>query len=196
MTNTTELTFDFDAGKEKLFPKGYNQQQTDYINEIAHQANLKGIVMKEQLAYLLATPYHETYDYLKSIRFGAMKELGGEAYLKSKPYYPFYGRGPSHLTWKTNYTKEATRTGLDLMKNPDLLLTVQVGCESHVYCMMNGIYTGKKLSDFINSKKIDFQGARAIINGQDKAALIAGYANDFLNCIKTKQPLSPSTNLA
>jgi hypothetical protein len=63
MTNTTKLTFDFDAGKAKLFPKGYNQQQTDYLNEIVHQANLKGVLMKEQLAYLLATPYPQLIDY-------------------------------------------------------------------------------------------------------------------------------------
>jgi hypothetical protein len=82
------------------------------------------------------------------------------------------------------------------VNNPDLLLSVEVGSESHVYCMMNGIYTGKKLSDFINSQKVDFKGARAIINGQDKAELIAGYADDFLNCIKIEQVTSPDVATA
>jgi predicted chitinase len=180
---TAGFTFDFDAGKKKLFPKGYNQQQVDWINAIVHQANLKGITIKAQLAYVLATPYHETYDYLKGIRFGAMTEMGGDAYLKAKSYYPFYGRGPSHLTWKANYEKEAKRTGLDLVNHPDLMLDVNNGSESHVYCMINGVYTGKKLSDYINATKTDFVGARYIINGQDQASLIAGYAESFMDCI-------------
>lgn len=184
--NKTPFQFDFEAGKQKLFPKGYNQQQIDWINEIVNQANLKGISMKEQLAYILATPYHEAYDYLKGIRFGAMKELGGEKYLKGKAYYPHYGRGPSHLTWKSNYAKEAKRTNLDLVNTPDLMLDVKVGSESHVYCMMKGVYTGKKLDDFINDKKVDFVGARQIINGKDKDTLIADYANSFMNCITEK----------
>jgi hypothetical protein len=179
----TAFRFDFDAGKTKLFPKGYTQQQTDYLNEIIDQANAQGVAMKEQIAYLLATPYHEAYNYQKGVRFGAMKEMGGDAYLKSKKYYPFYGRGPSHLTWDYNYKKEARRTGLDLINNPDLMMDVKIGSESHVYCMMHGVYTGKKLSDYINNITVDFMGARRIINGQDQATLIAGYANDFMKCI-------------
>jgi predicted chitinase len=146
----------------------------------------KLLLDKEQLAYVLATPYHEAFNYQKGIRFGAMTEMGGTAYLRSKPYYPFYGRGPSHLTWKYNYEKEAKRTGLDLVKNPDLMLDVKIGSESHVYCMLHGIYTGKKLSDYINDKKVDFVGARHIINGTDQDTLIAGYATEFLKCIITE----------
>lgn len=177
------LTFNFKGGGKNLFRKGYNQQQTDWINGIVKEANSQGVVLPAELAYLLATPYHECYDYLKGIRFGAMKELGGEAYLKAKPYYPFYGRGPSHLTWKTNYTKEAARTGLDLVNNPDLLMDVAIGSESHVHCMISGAYTGKKLFDYINTGKVDFIQARHIINGTDKADLIARYAEEFLKCI-------------
>lgn len=178
------MEFDFEAGKKVLFPKGYTQIQTDYIKAIIGQCNTQGVTMKEQTAYILATPYHEMYDYLHAIRFGAPKELGGEAYLKNKPYYPFYGRGPSHLTWKDNYRKEAKRTGLDLENKPDLMLNIEIGSESHVYCMIHGLYTGKKVADYINPSKIDFIGARAIINGKDETELIAGYAEEFLKCLK------------
>ncbi len=183
ITAPAAFKFDFEAAKKVLFPKGCNINQADWINEIVHQSNAQGIVLKTQLAYLLATPYHEAFNYLTGERFGAMKELGGEAYLKSKNYYPFYGRGPSHLTWESNYAKEAKRTGLPLVAEPDLMMKVAIGSESHVHCMISGAYTGKKLSDYITANKTDFQGARAIINGNDKAPLIAGYASEFLKCI-------------
>jgi hypothetical protein len=45
--------------------------------------------------------------------------------------------------------------------------------------MAHGIYTGKKLSDYINADKCDFLNARRIVNGTDKAELIMGYAQRF-----------------
>jgi hypothetical protein len=46
--------------------------------------------------------------------------------------------------------------------------------------MKHGRYTGRKLSDYINGTMCNFIGARKIINGIDKAELIAGYARSFL----------------
>lgn len=183
VTALKPFSFDPEAGKKVLFPKGYTDKALHYIDEIVRQSNLKGVEIKGQLAYMLATPYHETYDWNKGLRFEAMAEMGGDKYLKSKPYFPFYGRGPSHLTWKDNYAKEANRTGHNLVGNPDLMLDVEIGCESHVHCMIIGAYTGKKLSDYIDALGFDFEQARRIINGTDKADLIAGYAEEFLKCI-------------
>jgi hypothetical protein len=45
--------------------------------------------------------------------------------------------------------------------------------------MHGGLFTGKKLSDYITASKTDYVNARKIINGTDKAALIAGYAKQF-----------------
>jgi putative chitinase len=47
------------------------------------------------------------------------------------------------------------------------------------YGMRNGSFTGKKLSDYINQNKCDYSNARRIINGVDRQALIAGYANNI-----------------
>ena len=35
------------------------------------------------------------------------------------------------------------------------------------------------MSDYVNDKKKDYVGARRVINGTDKANLIAGYAKTF-----------------
>lgn len=51
--------------------------------------------------------------------------------------------------------------------------------------MFEGIYTTKKLSDYINAKKTDYKNARKIINGLDHAAMIAGYATEIEKILKT-----------
>jgi hypothetical protein len=45
--------------------------------------------------------------------------------------------------------------------------------------MRAGAFTGKKLSDYISASKCDYTNARRIINGVDRADLIAGYAAKF-----------------
>ena len=50
--------------------------------------------------------------------------------------------------------------------------------------MFRGLFTGKKLADYMNDKETDYYNARRIINGLDKAELIAGYAKEFESCIK------------
>lgn len=44
----------------------------------------------------------------------------------------------------------------------------------------NGVFTGKKLSDYVNDIESDFFNARKCINGLDHAAQIKEFANEFL----------------
>ena len=53
-----------------------------------------------------------------------------------------------------------------------------------IYGFINGSFTGKKLSDYIEGDKLDFYNARRIINGMDKAKLISDYAYKILDCLK------------
>jgi len=165
----------------KLFSE-YSQLQVDTINAMLDECESLGVTDNRQIAYIFATAYHECFKPSKPwTRMTPMPEFGGEDYLKSKKYYPYYGRGLSQLTWDYNYKKEAKRLGIDLMNKPELMLVIDTAANSHVYCMKHGSYTGKKLSDYINADKCDFINARRIINGTDKAILIEGYANKFLN---------------
>jgi putative chitinase len=51
--------------------------------------------------------------------------------------------------------------------------------------MIFGMFTGRKLADYVKPGKTpDYVGARAIINGTDKAKLVAGYANAYLDAFK------------
>lgn len=72
-------------------------------------------------------------------------------------------------------------SGRDVIANPDLLITdFGLSCWAIVWGMKGGIYTGKKLSDYISGGSRDFTGARRIVNGTDKASLFAGYANQWV----------------
>jgi hypothetical protein len=66
-----------------------------------------------------------------------------------------------------------------------------VGC-------LEGLFTGKKLSDYINGRKKNYKLARRVVNGNDRASLIAGYARKFEKALKKseseKQITSPKKN--
>lgn len=171
------------------------QKQVDSIDALLNECEAQGLTNVQQVAYVLATPYHECYNPKKpETRITPIKEFGSVKYLTGKKYWPYIGRGFSGLTWLANYKKEGKRLGLDLINNPDLILDIPTAANSHVYCMIHGTYAGKKLSDYINDTKCDFINARRIINGTDKAELIMSYAQKFLNCLSHSSPsLSPTT---
>ena len=87
------------------------------------------------------------------------------------------GRGLIQITWKTNYLKFG-------IKDPAAALTWPVSLDVAFRGMIKGMFTGKKLSDYIKPGKTpNFVGARAIINGTDRAKLIAGYAASYLDAM-------------
>lgn len=140
---------------------------------IISEAEKRG-VLRNQLAYILATAYHETAHTMKPVR-----EYGGENYLKAKKYYPYVGMGYVQLTWKENYEKASKKLGVDFVKDPKKLLEPRYAAPILVDGMLEGWFTGKKLSDYITLTKSDFVNARRIVNGTDKASLIAGYASEY-----------------
>jgi predicted chitinase len=140
---------------------------------IIKEASNKGL-LRNQLAYVLATAYHETAHTMKPVR-----EYGGEKYLKSKKYYPYVGMGYVQLTWDYNYKRASEELGVDFLSNPKLLLDPKYATPILILGMIEGWFTGKKLSDYITFNKSDYVNARRIINGVDKKELIAGYAEQY-----------------
>jgi hypothetical protein len=134
-----------------------------------------------QRAYMLATVKHETdrrwYTKDPTDIYNTCEEIGMG---RGKPYYPkFYGRGFVQLTWEENYRKFGDLLKIDLLNGPFQALEWETAYKIMSLGMSQGLFTGKKLSDYINDKKTDYVGARKIINGTDKAQLIAGYAGGF-----------------
>ncbi|HEY8213485.1 MAG TPA: hypothetical protein VIG36_05055 [Methylocystis sp.] len=167
-----ERAYFFNRIRHSLFGGTLRQAQVDAIERYLDYRDAKWPDMSDAaLAYLLATVKHETAHEMVPI-----EERGGETYLRSKPYYPWYGRGPIQLTWETNYRKFGITDPDDALKWPAALDIAFRG-------MMLGMFTGKKLADYISGSRRDYVGARRIINGTDKARLIAGYAEAFLDAL-------------
>lgn len=137
-------------------------------------ACLKHDLLRNQAAYVLATAFWETARTMKPVR-----EMGGEKYLRSKKYYPYVGMGYVQLTWSENYQKASDKLSVDFVSNPKLLLDPVHATEILVLGMIEGWFTGKKLSDYITLQRSDFVEARQIINGKDKASDIARIAREY-----------------
>jgi hypothetical protein len=98
----------------------------------------------------------------------------------------FFGRGYVQLTHKENYAKAGKALGIDLVSDPSKAMIPEIAAAILVRGMMEGWFTGKKLADYPN----DFVESRRIVNGTDRAALIAGYAYQFLQAIETADKAS------
>ena len=118
----------------------------------------------------MATIQHET-----AATFQPIAEYGGA----SRPYAPYYGRGYVQLTWKYNYAKYSDKLHQDYVSNPNEVMQPDVSLFVIVDGMKNGVFTGKTLGDYISGDHVDFVNARRIINGMDRAELIAGYAEQW-----------------
>ena len=166
-------------------------------------------VLKAQLAYIVATAYHEVGPSMQPLREGpASRILKGELvsdaearahvnwmyrkgiisrdYAKPDPEtrQSYYGRGFVQLTHKENYLKVGQMFGLGVTWNPELALNRYIAARILVFGMAKGIFTGHGLFRYINSDKVDYYHARRIVNGLDRAAIIARYAERFERIIQ------------
>ncbi len=131
-------------------------------------------VLRNQCAYVLATAFWETARTMKPVR-----EYGSEIYLKTKRYYPYVGMGYVQLTWEANYKRASDELGVDFLADPRKLLEAEYAVRILVKGMVEGWFTGKKLSHYITLQKSDFLNARRIINGTDRNGEIAVIAENY-----------------
>jgi hypothetical protein len=143
----------------------------------------------EQTAFVLANARHETaqYKYLTEID-GANQAIR----LGYKGGANWYGRGYIQLTHNTNYAQWSKWTGVDLVSNPDLLIT-DLDLSASIACsgIKFGSFTAKApVSEYINDHKKDYFNARDLVNGDkwytDRTGMlmgnkIAGYTQEYIN---------------
>ena len=170
--------------------KRLSQSQVDGLNFLLDAFEQDGNLSAQEMAYMLATAYHETaatmlpieeYGKGRGRKYGQNIDIDGSRY-KGLPHI-YYGRGYVQLTWLTNYKRAGDKICVDLVNHPELALNPTYAAQIMIAGMREGWFTGKKLSDYI-SAKADYVGARRIINGTDKAQLIAGYAKQFESALK------------
>lgn len=187
----------FAAVRNAPFGGSLNQSQVDGLTSILDEWEKRGGGDQRDLSYELATGFHETAQTMQPIReYGKGK---GHPYGKPGKHggQIAYGRGLVQLTWDYNYAKADAELGLNgaLTGNYELALRPDIAAAIMFGGMEKGWFTGKKLSDYIGPGKCDYRNARRIINGLDKANLIAGYASEFeaamIKAVDLPQSASP-----
>jgi len=173
-----------------VFGTSISQKQVEGTELILDEAQRRG-TRTNDLAYMLATAYHETAHTMQPIREygrGKGRKYGAAA---GKYGHVYYGRGLVQLTWLFNYEKASAKLGVDFVKYPDRVMEPKLAVAIMFDGMNEGWFTGKAVDDFIDGKDEDdaedrreFAGARKIINGTDKANLIAGYALAFEKALR------------
>ena len=167
----------FDNLRERLFnKKPMDQDQVDGFSVMLDKYEELEWTSTPLLAYVMATAWHETAHTMQPIKeygkgrghnYGKVDNDTGQAY---------YGRGYVQLTWKYNYKKAGDNLGTDLVNNPDRALQPKIASEILFTGMEDGWFTGRALNTYINSGRKDYVNARRVVNGLDKAGLIAGHA--------------------
>lgn len=197
MRDSLNLSVFFDAVRASLFGGRLTEDQVVGMEAILEAA--PSDLGLEPLAYCLATAYHETARTMQPI-----KEWGGEAYFRrmydiqgGRPAKArelgnlqpgdgarFAGRGYVQLTGRKNYVRAGQALGIDLVSDPDLAMRPDIAAQIMFRGMSEGWFTGKRLADYFGPGKADPVNARRIVNGLDRADLIAGHHRKFLTALK------------
>ncbi|MGN6822757.1 MAG: glycoside hydrolase family 19 protein, partial [Candidatus Nitrosocosmicus sp.] len=126
-----DRTVFFNSIRDSIFKGILTQSQVDGCNAIL---DIFSGYDNRQIAYCLATAYHETGHTMKPIEEygkGAGHKYGQKIDMNGKPYTTpdkiYYGRGPVQITWRSNYsyfTQQAKNHGhsWDFLNNPELML--------------------------------------------------------------------------
>lgn len=186
----------FDTVRKSFFNGKLSQRQVDGMEGILSVWEKDGYRDLRWLAYMLATSYHETAANMYPIEEygkGAGRKYGAKIKMSGKPYTNpnkiYYGRGHVQLTWFENYELMGKLLCIPLLERPELALdpviSVQIMFEGMTTgASAKGDFTGKSLDQYFNGKTEDWINARRIINGLDKAQLIASHGKRFLLALK------------
>lgn len=195
--NLSNLGRFFDALRTGLLRPNLTQSEVNGLNVL-----LRATISwpKAWVAYGLATAYHETAHTLQPINeFGSngyffrMYDIQGDnpplarrlGNVNPGDGALFHGRGYVQLTGRKNYqfADDALTLGGKLVSNPALALQETIAAPVLEHGMRLGWFSGHKLGDYLptilDAYEEQFRDARAIINGSDRADLIAGFAMEF-----------------
>jgi len=195
--------FFFDQVRARLFDGRLKQAQVGGLTAILDrwEGTMPG-GDDRWLAYMLATAHHETGRTMQAVRetFAATDDraiailersfAAGKLARVKTPYWrrdaagrSWLGRGLVQLTHRRNYEAMARETGIDLVARPDRAMEPGVAVAILFAGMIGGSFTGRRLADCFSPAKEDWKGARRIVNGLDRAELVAGYARAYYGAI-------------
>jgi putative chitinase len=199
MAGPLNRKFFFDSVRLNLFGGTLKQSQVDGLTALLdYWDNNHQNEDDRWLAYVLGTAYHEVDRKMQPIH-----EYGGTTYFMhsyDKSFNPskanalgntqvgdgatFHGRGFVQLTGRRNYTDWQGRLGKPLVSNPDLVVNdIDIATTIIFEGMIQGTFTGKRLAQYFDPNTDEWVLARRIVNGLDKANLIADYGKKFYGAI-------------
>ncbi len=193
----------FKAVRVSLFEGALKRGQVEGMVAILDRWALMPQADRRWLAYMLATAHHETGRTMQPVRetFAVSDDRAiaildgafrtGRLPSVSVPYWrrdpdgkSWLGRGLVQLTHRANYEKMTAVTGIDLVARPERAMELPVAVDILFTGMQGGAFTGKKLGDYFSLSRDSWTGARRIINGRDKAELVASYGKQYLTAIR------------
>lgn len=190
----------FSSIRISLFKGKLTQGVVDTVEAIISSCDKYCITDYRQRAYIFGTAYHESYLSTRNpewlpVREGWVNSNQGAINAVTSLYrsgkisknyalpqangHSYYGRGYVQITHDYNYKGLGKRLNIDLYNNPDLALNRSVAADILVVGMKEGLFTGKRLSQYFTPNLTDNKNARRIVNGTDQADRIAGYADKF-----------------
>lgn len=175
-----------------------SQEQVNGHLAILHEAFRRG-VSQQQTAYVLATTHHETGGTMMPVRetFASTDQQaidrlerawrsGKLAWVKT-PYWRdgWFGRGLVQITHLDNYRRLSPYAGVNLVVDPTAALRMDIALKIMFEGMLRGLFTGKSLDDVSEpaTSAPNFLNDRIVVNGKDRATLIAGYADTFYDAL-------------
>lgn len=173
----------YDVARATLFSGRITQSQLQLIQPLLSAALAAPPATVPMVAYIMATAHWETdlftsmEEYASGDAYEGRADLGNTQPGDGKR---FKGRGYVQLTGRRNYEWGALASGVDLIADPARAADPSIAARLIVDGMLGGRFTGKGIGLFINDAKTDFVGARAVVNGTDRAETIAGIARLYL----------------
>ncbi|BAU92085.1 hypothetical protein MPPM_3480 [Methylorubrum populi] len=195
--------FFFEEVKLRLFDGSMRPSQVSSLNGILDAWESRTARSDDRwLAYMLGTTHHETGRTMQPVRetfastddkaiailskawkAGKLPWVERDYWSRDADGKSWLGRGFVQLTHKTNYQKMSNLTGEDLVSHPENAMKIPVATKILIEGMIAGSFTGKKLGDYFNQTKEDWVNARRIINGVERAELVASYARKYYAAI-------------
>ena len=93
--------------------------------------------------------------------------------------WTYRGHGLVQLTGKDNFRRFGDLIGVDLVAEPLRALELPIAAKALIVGIRDGLYTGKKASDYLDSTPPNYRQARRIINSMFGADDYASYAGRY-----------------